>query len=87
LVALWGLPDAIVEAIALHHDPGLSDKTGFCPLTAVHVADALHALQAPGIHEAVNGIDLEYLRRIGSDARLDAWRARCGSELFAGTTP
>lgn len=42
LCGLWGLPDAIVQAVAFHHEPSLaSESRGVTPLTAVHIADVL----------------------------------------------
>ncbi|HEV2456186.1 MAG TPA: response regulator [Verrucomicrobiae bacterium] len=70
LLGLWGLPAAIVEAVAFHHAPANSGHQEFSPLTAVHVANALE-------HESKGDtpqLDLEYLRRIGVEERLDDWR-------------
>lgn len=41
LLGLWGLSDAIVEAVAYHHDPEAHLREGGSPLAAVHEADAL----------------------------------------------
>lgn len=41
LLNLWGLPDPIVEAVAFHHRPSVCPVRTFCPLAAVHIADAL----------------------------------------------
>jgi HD-like signal output (HDOD) protein len=67
LLGLWGLPPAVVEAIALHHTPGESANAEFSPLTAAHVADFL----VGGHHE----VDLAYLTRLGLADRLPEWRA------------
>jgi len=40
LMALWGLPGAIVDVIAFHHRPRLSPTPVFPTLAAVHVANA-----------------------------------------------
>jgi HD-like signal output (HDOD) protein len=40
LVALWGLPDPVVEAIAQHHAPFREPQTEFTALSAVCAADA-----------------------------------------------
>ena len=39
LLGLWGLTDAIVEAVVYHHDPGAHLHEGGSPLAAVHEAD------------------------------------------------
>ena len=41
LLGLWGLPDAVVEAVAWHHAPALARPKSFSPLIAVHVANFL----------------------------------------------
>jgi HD-like signal output (HDOD) protein len=49
LLGLWGLPDAIVEALAFHHCPSACPDQRFSPLTAVHIANALvHTEDSPG---------------------------------------
>jgi HD-like signal output (HDOD) protein/CheY-like chemotaxis protein len=71
LLGLWGLPVPVVEAIALHHNPSKSPNLAFGPLTAVHVADGLVSSQLQAIAEEV---DLDYLRALGLQGRLDIWR-------------
>ena len=67
LLGLWGLPDAIVEAVAWHHNPGGCPGGAFTPLTAVHAADA--------IVRAGEGAkpDAEYLNRLGLADRWGRW--------------
>ena len=61
----------MVEAIAMHHHPGLSRETTFSPLTAVHVADVLvHPREA-----AAAPLDEPYLERLQLTSRLRVWRA------------
>jgi len=68
LFGLWGLPAAIVEAVAFHDSPEKSDLKKFSALTAVHVANAL-------IDESgSSSLDLDYLDAIGVADRLDDWR-------------
>jgi putative nucleotidyltransferase with HDIG domain len=67
LLGLWGLPDALVEAVAWHHSPGGCPGTTFTPLTAVHAADViLHA-------EDGAKVDAEYLARLGLSDRWALW--------------
>jgi hypothetical protein len=79
LVALWGLPDSIVEAIALHHSPGHSSRDTFTPLTAVHAANALvHERQlAPG-ETSHTRLDPDYLARLNLGDRVGEWREIAG---------
>ncbi len=76
LLGLWALPDRVVEAVAFHHQPGLSNGTHFDPLSAVHVADVLiQEHQLSGSLLCIEGcyMDHEFLDRIGAAGRLDSW--------------
>jgi HD-like signal output (HDOD) protein/CheY-like chemotaxis protein len=68
LLGLWGLPVAMVEAVAFHHTPQASDLKKVNTLTAVHVANALCDESEAG------NLNLEYLAEIGAADRLDDWR-------------
>jgi len=75
LLALWGLPNSIVEATALHHFPWKSAKKEFSPLTAVHVANALEYEQNPDKDGFISTpLDLNYLKDLGLSDHLAAWR-------------
>lgn len=79
LLATWGLPMSIVEAVALHHDPGRSKDESLSPLTVVHIADWLVRQRKA---EDANGkykprLDNAYLERLGLDDRIGQWRALC----------
>jgi HD-like signal output (HDOD) protein/CheY-like chemotaxis protein len=75
LLGLWGLPVPVVEAIALHHQPGSSPHPTFSALTAVHVATALVNLQqAQQSHNCPEELDLNYLEKLGLKDRLELWR-------------
>lgn len=83
LLGLWGLPAAIVEAVAFYQSPRRSDRRELGPLAAVHVASVLeHELcgDEPDCPPAV--LDLEYLAAIGAPDRLEAWRAEA-AKMFA----
>jgi putative nucleotidyltransferase with HDIG domain len=85
LLGLWGIANPIVEAIAFHHQPLSCSDHAFCPLTAVHVADALHHARSG---EARPGdLAAGYLKELGMQARLDVWcqlSARCSPEASDG---
>lgn len=75
LASVWGLPADIVEALALHHHPTLVVNNDICPLTVVHVANALeHADNNP---ESPLKVDMDYLAEIGLAERVNAWRDLC----------
>jgi putative nucleotidyltransferase with HDIG domain len=82
LLGLWGLPQDLIEAVALHHDPRAQHSASFTPLGAVHAANALvHEISAPRDDESgrrVVKLDDEFLSRIGRQDRLPAWRELAG---------
>lgn len=81
LLGLWGMPNPVVEAVALHHRPAASSARGFSAVIAVHVADALTPEQV-GSHgrRADNQIDLDCLRALGLEGRLGEWKQRCSQD-------
>lgn len=72
LVGLWGLPNPIVEAIAFHHRPQACPGTGFTPLTAVHVANAL---TLPDPEAALAQLDHDYLAALSLTDRIEHWQS------------
>jgi HD-like signal output (HDOD) protein len=68
LFGLWGLPAAIVEAVAFHQMPEKSDLKKFSALTAVHIANALADESEAG------SMNMDYLYQIGVADRLDDWQ-------------
>ena len=79
LLALWGLPDPIVQAVTYHHCPGAAGNDRFTPLTAVHVATALDSQRFAGIVGATEPIDRDYLQSLGLWDHLDGWRELCAA--------
>ena len=83
LLGLWGLPDALVEALAYHHCPSACPARTLSPLMAVHVANALgHADE--GV-EPTGSVDLTYLAELGLSHRLASWREQCQALLHEET--
>ena len=76
LLGLWGLPNPIVEAVALQHTPNLCIAPGFSPLAAVHVANAFAHEKAGSPASAIH-IDQDYLTKFGLADRLPEWRDVC----------
>lgn len=75
VIGLWGLPKALIEALAYHHAPANCLDGRFSPLTAVHAACAFeHQMSgkadSPGPNE-------DYLDRIGMAGRAPLWREAC----------
>jgi HD-like signal output (HDOD) protein len=76
LLALWGLPANIVEAVAFHHAPAKGHADGFSALTAVHAANALeHEFFDDNPAVPKPELDLAYLSSLGVQERLPVWRA------------
>jgi len=75
LAAIWGLPNSVVEAIALHHRPAMFLTEGFSPLTAVHVANVLENCRKlpQGLASAPTLADVEYLKGLGVDTQWPDW--------------
>src|SRR5262249_36457936 len=76
LLGLWGLPDPIVEAVAWQHSLDQCPAEGFSPIIAVHVADALTAIDpdAPEGQRPTALLDETNLNRLGLGDRLPVWR-------------
>jgi HD-like signal output (HDOD) protein/CheY-like chemotaxis protein len=72
LLAIWGLPSPLVEAVGFHHEPSRSKDTSFTPLTAVHVARGL--LQEAPSRTKTAPFDTKYLARLELTDRVDVWR-------------
>jgi HD-like signal output (HDOD) protein len=56
LLSLWGLPDALIEAVVFHHHPNKCPATGFTPMTAVHIAEGFEHCGANPLADAVETI-------------------------------
>ncbi len=76
LLSLWGLPDALIEAVVFHHRPNNCPAVGFTPLTAVHIAEGFERCgQNLDYHAITAELDATYLARLGLAQRIDAWTA------------
>ncbi len=84
LLSLWGLPEAIVEAVAWHHQPSGNPAAAFGPLVVVHVADVIeHRLRPVDRTGVPSPADEDYLDRLHLAGRLGAWSAGCQGCLAA----
>lgn len=75
LLGLWGLPTSIVEAVAWHHRPAECPARTFCPLTTVHVANALWYQNTPAEESNIQVMDTVLIESMGLTERLPAWQA------------
>ena len=78
LLGIWGLPDAIVEAVGFHHNPSDFLHQGCTSLTAVHVA---HYLISGKSDES---LDRSYLESAGVSDRLPVWESLVQTEKQGG---
>jgi HD-like signal output (HDOD) protein len=77
LLDLWGLPATLVEAVALHHEPGKTHEPAFSSLTAVHVANGLAETGRVADQEAVSRkLDAAYLDQLRLSDRLTVWQEK-----------
>src|ERR1051325_1273169 len=75
LLDLWGLPAPLVEAVALHHQPGKTSELKFSALTAVHAANVIEQeSQKSDPEEPLDHFDSEYLDQLGLGSRVEVWR-------------
>jgi putative nucleotidyltransferase with HDIG domain len=75
LLAQWGLPDSIVEAVAYHHRPSALHQPRLDAVAAVAIAGGL----------VDDRVDADYAASLGVADRLDEWRA-LAAEVVGGPT-
>lgn len=91
LAGVWGLPDAIVQAVQHHHMPGRLPTAELHLAGIVHVADCLHHFLRTGGDEERSQVmhrmlDKAWLQQSGCADQLDSWCERTlalGAELAA----
>lgn len=77
LLALWGLPQPLIEAVAYHHRPSLLDDVHLSAAGAVHVADWIaHELAEGHGGATVEVLDKDYLARVDRLHCLPGWLER-----------
>jgi HD-like signal output (HDOD) protein len=80
LLALWGLPSPIVEAVAYHHAPSRIPQRGFDTVAAVYLANLLahecdHRHPSPDASPLADRADFDYLDALEVTSQLPAWQA------------
>ena len=83
LLALWGLPFSLVDAVAYHHEPRRSAVVTFGLAGIVHVANALQHEQTPHPNIVPSPLDTEYVQRFHLADQIEKWR----KDLNSGTEP
>ncbi len=81
LLAIWGLPIPLVEAVACHHHPHRTGTKEVCLPGIIHIADALQHTQ-PGHPDMVpTPPDADYLKLVHLNEHFEMWQ----QELADGT--
>ena len=86
LLALWGLPHPVTEAVAGHHGSEWL-KLPFDAVSATYVANVLvEELEAELLSDGApaSELDLDYLERAGLGGRLDRWRELAVEQCLDG---
>jgi putative nucleotidyltransferase with HDIG domain len=79
LLASWGLPLPILEAIAWHHEPMKSAEKGLSLLAAVHAANVFAQEAGFGSGEdSRDSVNVLYLLQAGLGECCARWRGHCG---------
>ena len=82
LLGLWGLPNPIIEAVAMHHCPAACVIQDFSPVIAVHVADAfMHERPGASTELPPPSTDMALLTTLGLADRIETWRTICLGDL------
>jgi HD-like signal output (HDOD) protein len=74
LLALWGLPIPLVEAVANHHHPHHCGVHELCLAGVVHLANTLLHDQDPPGDFAASPVDANYLQLTGLERQFEIWR-------------
>jgi len=73
LLALWGLPIPLVEAVACHHHPRHCGTHELCLAGVIHIANALQHSQAIHPELISNPVDADFLQHIKLDQQFEVW--------------
>lgn len=76
LLALWGLPVPLVEAVACHHTPMRCCSSNLCLAGVIHIANSLQHSQALHPELVSSPVDENYLKLTGLDTHYESWRVK-----------
>jgi len=80
LLALWGLPIPLVEAVANHHLPRQCGTRELCLAGVVHIANVLQHAQARDPAIMASRVDSGYLAFVGLERQFELWRTEFAGE-------
>jgi HD-like signal output (HDOD) protein len=81
LLALWGLPASIVDAVSLHHEPRFEDNNDPRLVAVIHVASSFVEAAAEGLPLAKAKLAVSYLEKAAVTAELPHWQEVAEQEL------
>ena len=73
ILGLWGIPAALIEAVAFHHEPSKAQSNDCSALTFVHTANIL--AHGDNGDSSLPGIDEAYLNSVGVLKDFPRWRS------------
>jgi len=79
ILASWGIPFPIVNAVGWYPVPSASEDTTFTPLTAVHAATAVEVFAQTGMF----AYDHAYMERLRLTEKMESWCATLPEESVA----
>jgi HD-like signal output (HDOD) protein len=82
LLGLWGIPHAVLEAVAFHEQPARVEHETLEVMDVVHLCDAVVSQRSPSPFQAPPALDVERFERLGvGAARLADLRAEAAQAL------
>lgn len=77
LLALWGIPPDVVNAIAYHHKPQDDDESGISLSTIVHIANAIVYLRRsdgdPDLDPQDSLLNHHHIQSLGLNTKFNEW--------------
>jgi HD-like signal output (HDOD) protein len=80
LLGIWGLPDAIVDAVTNHHTPSHSAIHRLSPVTAVHLANIYYWKNNQEDYPVP--IDSDYIESLGLKEKCKEWQLNVKKNFF-----
>ena len=80
ILASWGIPFQIVNAVGWYSLPSQSEDTAFSALTAVHAANSADSFARTGVHD----FDHAYLAKVSKVEKLEGWHKAVTGDAWAG---
>jgi HD-like signal output (HDOD) protein len=84
LLAIWGLPYTIVEAVAYQHEPEHRTQAEFDLLSALAIALKMLSDEKQLHHPIASVVDADYLKRVGAPFSWEEARQRTQTVIQAG---